>query len=385
MRMRDVSALLLLAACGSEQRVVHYASPLPAPKPEAAPVVDLSDVSKPWKRDGLAAVDNDVLKPVLVKGELSLGAKPGGKPPEPERAPEPVDGRGVIRAARVNSYLEPDEAGYSRLEGSEYVYEYKKGITYAVYACNRGALRLELAPSEVLMGTLKFDDNSGRMKRARTEQGGSVEVADVGWFAEEPLTAGDGNGNTVDHLYIRPNYDSVGKQYLHFATNFGPYRMRLEVLPKDDPSCMTAIRWRWPVLERKRQVLAAARAKAAEAEQQAEASDDNAANLEPFTCESEGVNRDYEVTVAQGSPSWTPTICHKVLGGHARVHIEFPQRVAWTQWPVLMKDGSPTDCQKHYAEREIRCDNLAAKYVLKLGAQGREEVVHIKRVIGEAR
>jgi type IV secretory pathway VirB9-like protein len=353
--------------------------------PEREPVVDLSDVSKPWKRDPMSSVDNDVLKPALEGGALVLK---GAKPAEPSPALQEllhVDGRGVIRNARANSYLEPDETAYDRLEGSEYVYEYKKGITYAVYACARMALRLELAPSEMLMGTLKFDDNSGRMKRRTTEQGQQIEVQDVGWSTEEPLAAGDGNGNTVDHLYIRPNYDSVGKQYLHFATNIGPYRVRLEVLPKDDPSCMTAIRWRHPQMERLRQKLAAARARAKEAEEQAESSDDNAANIEPFTCESEGVNRDYEVSVAKGSPSWMPTICHKVIGGHARVHIEFPPKVAWTQWPVLMKDGSPTDCQTHYAEREIRCDNLAAKYVLKLGAQGREEVVYIKRVIPEGR
>lgn len=77
-----------------------------------------------------------------------------------------------------------------------------------------------------------------------------------------------------------------------------------------------------------------------------------------------------------------PTVCHKIRGDHARVHFEFPQHIAWTQTPVLMKDGSPTDCQTLRQEREIRCDNLASKYVLKLGAQGKEEIIYyVRRVM----
>jgi hypothetical protein len=321
----------------------------------------------------MSAVDNlpDVLPPELVDGQLVLPDDDSTVDDGPVAITK--DPKLIIREARQASYVEPNESHFENLDGDEYVYRYRKGLTYAVYACAMSALRIELASGEVLTNEPMIDDNRSRRRCAPNKKQCDT---DVGWtISETPVMAGDGKGGTVAHLYLRPNNELVGRQYLHLATNIGPYRLRLEVLPTDDPSCMTAVRWRHPQFELKRlQAEQARRLRADELDSEVSAADDESRDI---TCAS----GQYEVQVAEGSPRWVPTqVSHVCVGDHPRVTIQFPREVAWTQWPTFAADGGVTGCRVVSEDYTIVCDHLFSGAMLALESQGRSERVYIRRL-----
>jgi type IV secretory pathway VirB9-like protein len=316
---------LLLTGCGTT-KIVQYAPPMRAEfKPE--PSLDLSDVSKPFRRDPLAMVDHDVLV-------------------AQQTAKEP-DAHALVTEANADADTDPRDA---EAVGHTQVYVYDPDKQFAVYACAAQIVVLQLAPGEMLSGEPTMGNRTG-------------------WAQPIKKTSGDGHGHLIEVLEFRPARPGLGTQLAQLFTNVGPYFLELNVLPPGETSCMRAVRWRHPDRELQRLVADESARKAA---------------AEPAA--QPRMSMQYDVEVLEGSPKWVPlSVARIVNGDHAQVVIQLPQRVALSKIPGFLCDNGV--CSYRYVpdDHTIIVDGLFNTGVLKMGSKetGYERVVI--RALKEAR
>ena len=351
------AVFLALAGCGGGQTVVHYAPPMPRPV-QNMPVVQEPKLDPVRKPDPLLAVDG-ALAPVEQLAE-----------------PAAKSSRDVIRDGRNASLLVAEErGGKCGMQGDQLVCKYEVARTYEVYTCAGEQTRIELAPGEAVMGGFHFAPN--KLLGRTAENGASEKQAVTFWNLSDPERVGDGRGGLVTQYFVLPNNSrSIEHSYLQFGTNVGPYRLKLSVLPTSDPACVTAIRWRHPDMELQR-LLVEQKRKEREGRDEPEEDDTSLRNI---TCASGA----YEISVAEGRPSWTPLqVSHMCLGDHPHVTIQLPRSVAWTKFPTIITDGGVSACRPIAKDYTIVCDHLFSGAMLYMGnKETAEEVVYIKRLQG---
>lgn len=319
--MRTLFVTLLLAGCGGTPRVVQYAPPMQHEAFRPPPVVRLDDVSPPFRRDPLAAVDHDVL----------AASKAGAIEKDPHA---------LIREANAEAYTEPEEG---EAEGHTQVYLYKPELEYPVYACAERNVVIQLAPGERMSGEPDMGNSKGWSHLAKT--------------------SGDGHGHIVNVVLFRPKREGMPRQYAQIFTNVGPYYLELNVLPSDETACMRAVRWRHPDLEMQQLVT-----------------DEEKREEVKSKGESDGgcTSANYEIEVIEGSPRWVPTLVWRACDGdHAKVHIQFRGDVAWSKVPAFMCDGGVCDYRYVAEDHVIIVDNLFNRGLLKMGSKetGYEKVL----------
>lgn len=321
-----LGVVLFLGACGTT-KVVQYAEPLPR-RVQAPAAIDLSDVSKPWKRNPLAAVDNDVLR---EQAQATAAAE--------------KDPLLLIREANQDAYTPPGEG---EAEGHTQVYVYDPDREYPVYACAKENVQIRLAVGERLTGEPVFGD-AGK-KNART-------------WSIVPATSGDGHGKQIVVLLISPNREGLPKQRMQLLTNVGPYTLELNVLPADE-GCMRAVRWRHPQHELNQLAIDAEQHEEVQAKVSRGGGDG---------CTSSA----YEIEVMEGSPRWVPTLVWRECSGdRAQVHIQFRGDVAWSKIPALKTDGGVADYRFDPSQKVMHVAGLFNHAMLQLGSkeQGYERV-----------
>jgi type IV secretory pathway VirB9-like protein len=320
MRSKFMACLVLAAAGCAGPRVVQYAQPMRADG-TALPVVRLDDVSPPFRRDPMEAVDHDVIRE-RVKG--------GATEKDPHL---------IMREANADAYTAPEEG---EAEGHTQVYLYAAEKEFPVYACAKRNVVLQLAPGEHVSGEPDMGNSRG--------------------WSHLQKQSGDGHGNIVEVVLFRPAREDLDRQYAQIFTNVGPYYLELNVLATDETSCMRAVRWRHPERELQRLI----------------ADDDQRKDVKTKSAETHGcVSANYEIEILEGSPRWVPTFVWRTCDGdHARVHIQFNGDVSWSKIPSLKSDGGVVDYQYVPEDHVMVVEGLFTRGLLSLGSkeQGYERV-----------
>jgi len=370
--MRWVLAIFVAAGCGggAPQTRVVYAERAPNVERPARHVDDESGLTPVPSLPALVEVDNAAIK----DGEAL-------------RAPAAKSAREVVEGARVDALKavgdQSDTQRFCRMDLSDAVCEYRRGMTYEAYACAREQFEIELAPLEQVTTDVAIGPNymiGGRPDPATQGDGGQRAV-NMFWALSQQMQRGDGEGNLVTVYRMQPQNDrTIAKSLVMFGTNFGNYKLLVHVLPTGSNQCMSVMRWH-------RRPIEMARAQALAQQASAELDAKAAKRASDAACE----DMRYTIEVAAGKPEWVPTaddggdaVYNVCDGDHAQIVIQLPKHVQYTAWPVIDVEQSGgravAQCTPDKPGRRIVCDNLWRAAMLYMGNRDTaEEVVYIRR------
>jgi type IV secretion system protein VirB9 len=342
--MNRIGAVLLVVATGCGTTVIKYAPETPD-RVRTPARVDLSDVSRPWRRDPIKVLDNDILAPTSKAGVDAWFAKGEPAPAEVEK---PKDPRDVISEANRDAYTEPEEGG---AEGHTHVYVYDPDREYSVYACAKEDVMIRLASGERLLSTPILWNPETKSSNGQTGNNGP--------WGHIVAKSGDGHGQEIEVLLVRPKRAGIPKTRMRLLTNVGPYTLELNVVPADE-QCMRSVRFRHPQHELNLLALEAEQTEQTQAKVAAKAGDG---------CTS----ANYHIEVMEGSPAWVPTmVWRECEGDHAMVHIQFPPDIGRSQIPTLLiRQGQLVHPRFNKQTKVMTVDTLFAHAKLQMGDKER--------------
>lgn len=317
--MRWLMATLVLSACGGQPKLVQYATERHErlmPVGVHVPV----ESRRPWNRDAMDVVDHDVLA-------------------QQQAAKKKPTGQDIVASGNADALTDPTQC---EMAGNTLICDYVPESEYAVYACGARNVVIQFAPGEHMTRRIGFGNSTG--------------------WSDAVARTGDGHGQVVDVLVLRPKNSDMGRQYAQVFTNVGPYYLELNVLREDEKACMRAVRWNHP--ERELLKLMASADKA----------EDDAEPVAPPA----RMSMQYEIEVLDGSPRWTPVSVARITrGDRAEVVIQFPSNVAWSKVPGFKCDNGLCDYRYVPEDHTIVVPGTFTRAVLSLGSkeQGYERVL----------
>lgn len=253
--------------------------------------------------------------------------------PDPNDEEDPEFEKSVVAGDAIDDAVRTVLDG--SFKGAVHEWPYREGDVYEILTQVAATTTVQLEPGE--------------------EKTAPVMIGNArGWGETQYVQTGDSHGHLVRSIVFRPEKRGPDTDVTIF-TNFRTLHILMRRVEPEEPY-VRRVRFRMLELEREQLITQ---------QQEREELKHVASKAVDEGCTS----AQYEIEVAEGNPSWVPTMVWRTCDGDvAKVHIQFRPDVRWSKIPGLATDGGIASYRYDPKEHVMHADGVFRRAMLTLGS-----------------